>query len=94
MSLKLPFSLMHNNTDPDFLTALPSPVRDPLKPFDKSPENNQSEMKEAKQTANESVADHGGRSKGQLVSTTASLKSKEIMGDVDLIERYEEVEGT
>ncbi|XP_020712244.2 arrestin homolog [Athalia rosae] len=106
VSLKLPFSLMHNNTDPD-LIGLPSPMREPTvaKPLEKNREiiNQQSEGKDSsRQSSNDylqsSLNDNPklerASNKGQLLRTTGSPKSKENMGDVDLIERCEEDRGT
>lgn len=83
VSLKLPFTLMHSNTDPD-LAGFPSPVREPKvlgKTNEETTENLQEDNK-------------GHKYKGiKLEPIKEKLKeSKDI--DVDLIEHYEESDST
>ncbi|KOX68836.1 Phosrestin-2 [Melipona quadrifasciata] len=83
VSLKLPFTLMHSNTDPD-LAGFPSPVREP-KVLGKTSEDITENLQEDNK---------GHKYKGiKLEPIKEKLKeSKDI--DVDLIEHYEESDST
>ncbi|XP_046615319.1 arrestin homolog [Neodiprion virginianus] len=96
VSLKLPFSLMHNDADPDFLTGLPSPLREPSKPLDSSKTRDANFLEsETKQQLPKSESSREECDKGQETrSTNVSPKRKENMEDVDLIERCDEDGGT
>ncbi|XP_076161031.1 arrestin homolog isoform X2 [Ptiloglossa arizonensis] len=85
VSLKLPFTLMHSNTDPD-LVGFPSPIREPskfsVKTNDEITDNT------------ERQDDNGHRYKASKLEPIKE-KSKESRDiDVDLIEHYEEGDST
>lgn len=83
MSLKLPFTLMHSNTDPD-LIGFPSPIREPGKPPGKMGAEESLERHE----------DNGHRYKGSKLEPIKE-KSKELRDiDVDLIEHCDEGDST
>ncbi|XP_078045095.1 phosrestin-2 isoform X3 [Augochlora pura] len=85
VSLKLPFTLMHTNTDPD-LVGFPSPIGEPAKLLAK-PSDDASENLDRSE-------DNGHRYKGSKLEPIKE-KAKELRDiDVDLIERCEEGDST
>ncbi|XP_031836877.1 arrestin homolog [Nomia melanderi] len=83
VSLKLPFTLMHSNTDPD-LIGFPSPIREPGKLSGKTGAEECLERHE----------DNGHRYKGSKLEPIKE-KSKELRDiDVDLIEHCDEGDST
>lgn len=85
VTLKLPFTLMHSNTDPD-LVGFPSPIREPTKVLVKTSE----EIAES----NDRQEDNGNKYKGgKLEPIKEKLKESRDL-DVDLIEHYEDSEST
>ncbi|XP_076276807.1 phosrestin-2 isoform X2 [Lasioglossum baleicum] len=86
VSLKLPFTLMHTNTDPD-LVGFPSPIREPGKHFGKLTSEETAESYEKSE-------DNEHRYKGAKLEPIKE-KTKELRDiDVDLIERFEEGDST
>lgn len=86
VSLKLPFTLMHSNTDPD-LVGFPSPTREAkivAKMNEEKMENIERQQEE----------NNGHKYKGSKLEPIKE-KLKEIKDiDVDLIEHYEESDST
>ncbi|KAL6420197.1 hypothetical protein ACFW04_013818 [Cataglyphis niger] len=81
VSLKLPFALMHSNTDPD-LVGFPSPIREAPKQFEKS--INEITERSSKQDSN----NH--RNKENKLEAIKEQEKESRMTDVDLIEHCEE----
>jgi len=79
VSLKLPFTLMHSNTDVD-LVGFPSPIRETPKEFGKS----------TNEITENSDSSH--RNKENKLETIKEQKSR--VTDVDLIEHCEESDST
>lgn len=84
VSLKLPFVLMHSNTDPD-LVGFPSPIREPPKQFEK----NINEITERKQTGNKQDSNNHKNKENKLEVIKEQEKESRVT-DVDLIEHCEE----
>jgi hypothetical protein len=80
VSLKLPFALMHSNTDPD-LVGFPSPIREP-KEFGKS--TNEVTERSGKLDSNSH------RSKDNKLEAIKEQEKESRVTDVDLIEHCEE----
>ncbi|XP_015605542.1 arrestin homolog isoform X2 [Cephus cinctus] len=79
VSLKLPFTLMHSNTDPD-LIGFPSPFKELIRSPERDRENlNPQEDKSVQDTGTEKKVTHGVEDKGSRT-----------IADVDLIEHCEE----
>ncbi|XP_014476643.1 PREDICTED: arrestin homolog [Dinoponera quadriceps] len=85
VSLKLPFTLMHSNTDPD-LVGFPSPVREPPKQFGK--DANEITDKSSKSDGN----NH--RKKENKLEAIKEQEKESRVTDVDLIEHCEESDST
>ncbi|XP_076232218.1 arrestin homolog isoform X2 [Calliopsis andreniformis] len=85
VSLKLPFTLMHSNTDPD-LVGFPSPIRESTKHSVKSSE----EIAEKQ----EKQEDNGTRYKSSKLEPIKEKLKEAKDVDVDLIEHYEESDST
>ncbi|RLU26039.1 hypothetical protein DMN91_002202 [Ooceraea biroi] len=83
VSLKLPFALMHSNTDPD-LVGFPSPIREPPKQFGKS--TDECTEKSGKSDTNSH------RNKENKLEAIKEQESR--VTDVDLIEHCEEPDST
>ncbi|XP_070154992.1 phosrestin-2 [Polyergus mexicanus] len=81
VSLKLPFALMHSNTDPD-LVGFPSPIREPPKQFERS--INEITERSSKQDSN----NH--RNKENRLEAIKEQEKESRVTDVDLIEHCEE----
>lgn len=110
VSLKLPFSLMHENAEPDLPTGIfPSPVRDPQIESRENPHKmgfsknqggeNLSNRKDFKDISDVSKGDVTGdeviENEGQRqLKETRKNMKGNIQEDVDLIERCEEAEET
>lgn len=84
MSLKLPFALMHSNTDPD-LVGFPSPIREQPKEFGKS--TNEVTEKSCK-------PENSYRSKDSKLEAIKEQEKESRVTDVDLIEHCEESDST
>lgn len=88
MSLKLPFTLMHSNTDPD-LVGFPSPIREPPKHLGKMAEEVTDNLEKQEDNGHRFLPTKGSK----LEPIKEKLKeTKDI--DVDLIEHYEEGDST
>lgn len=83
VSLKLPFALMHSNTDPE-LVGFPSPIRESPKKIEKSP--NEITEKSSKQDSN----NH--RNKENKLEAIKEHEKESKVTDVDLIEHCEETD--
>ncbi|XP_070520110.1 phosrestin-2 isoform X2 [Cardiocondyla obscurior] len=83
VSLKLPFTLMHNNTDPD-LVEFPSPVRETPKEFGKTTSE--------KNPTEKSDSSSGQQNKENKLETIKEQESR--VTDVDLVEHREEGDST
>lgn len=81
VSLKLPFTLMHSNVDPD-LVGFPSPVREAPKEFEKS----------TNEVAEKSDSSSGHRNEENKLEIIKEQESR--VTDVDLIEHCEESDST
>lgn len=79
--MKLPFTLMHSNTDPD-LVGLPSPIREPPKQFGK----NTDEITE--RSCKSDSNSH--RSRENKLEAIKEQEKESRVTDVDLIEHCEE----
>lgn len=80
VSLKLPFTLMHSNTDPD-LVGFSSPIREAPKEFEKSTNE-----------TTEKFDSNSSRNKENKLEAVKEQESK--VTDVDLIEHCEESDST
>lgn len=87
MSLKLPFTLMHSNTDPD-LVGFPSPIREAPKQFGKSAD----EITEKSSKVQSDGNSH--RKKENKLEAIKEQEKESRVTDVDLIEHCEESDST
>jgi hypothetical protein len=85
VSLKLPFALMHSNTDPD-LVGFPSPIRESPKQFGKS--TDESTERSGKADSNSH------RNKENKLEAIKEQEKESRITDVDLIEHCEEGDST
>jgi len=85
VSLKLPFALMHSNTDPD-LVGFPSPIRESPKQFGKS--TDESMERSGKPDTNSH------RNKENKLEAIKEQEKESRITDVDLIEHCEESDST
>lgn len=85
VSLKLPFALMHTNTDPD-LVGFPSPIREQPKEFGKS--TNEVTERSGKPDNNSN------RNKDNKLEAIKEQEKESRVTDVDLIEHCEEGDST
>lgn len=85
VSLKLPFTLMHGNAEPD-PAGFPSPIREPVKLLGKTSE----EFTECLEKQEE----NGHRYKGSKLEPIKEKLKEPRDVDVDLIEHYEEGDST
>ena len=81
VSLKLPFTLIHRNSEPD-LMGFPSPVRE----YQKNPEPIKDKVEETVLTTDDDIVDRK--------APTETKKALDQMADVDLIEHSEGPEST
>lgn len=79
VSLKLPFTLMHSNTESD-LVGFPSPVKEPPKQFGKNTD----------ETTEKSSDNDGPRVKENKLEAIKEQEKESRITDVDLIEHCEE----
>lgn len=84
VSLKLPFTLMHSNTDPD-LVGFPSPIREPPKQFDQGADEI---------TEKSSKSDGNSYKKDNKLEAIKEQTKESRVTDVDLIEHCEESDST
>lgn len=85
VSLKLPFTLMHSNTDPD-LVGFPSPIREPPKQLAKGAD-------EVTEKSNKSDGNSHRKKENKLEAIKEQEKESRVT-DVDLIEHCEEGDST
>lgn len=85
VSLKLPFTLMHSDTDPD-LVGFPSPIRETLEQFDKSAE-------EVTEKSSKSDGNSHRKKENRLEAIKEQEKESRVT-DIDLIEHCEESDST
>lgn len=81
VSLKLPFALMHSNTDPD-LVGFPSPIRETPKQFERS-------VNEITERSNKQDSNNHRNKENKLEAIKEQEKESRVT-DVDLIEHCEE----
>lgn len=84
--MKLPFTLMHSNTDPD-LVGFPSPIRESPKQFGKSADENTE-----KSSSKSDGSSH--RKKENKLEAIKEQEKESRVTDVDLIEHCEESDST
>lgn len=84
VSLKLPFTLMHSNTDPE-LVGFPSPIREP-KMSGKAGEEVAENL--------ERHEDNGHKYKGSKLEPIKEKLKESRDADMELIEHYEESDST
>lgn len=84
VSLKLPFTLMHSDTDPD-LVGFPSPIREPPKQFGRNTDV------VAERSAK---SDNSHRNKENKLEVVKKQEKESRVTDVDLIEHCEEGDST
>lgn len=84
LSLKLPFALMHSNTDPD-LVGFPSPIRESPKQFGKD---------ESAEKSGKGDTTNSHRNKENKLEAIKEQEKESRVTDVDLIEHCEESDST